>query len=118
MGYQPPTVVPGGDLAKVMRAVCMIITRQRSQKFSRALTTSSILCIPSVHSYIGMSAKEWKRVNSARHAKIWLLLKRTTRRSALRLQRAKVKKKVMATSSEDPIEKDVCEIRASTLYKC
>merc|ERR1719258_1039278 len=22
--YQPPTVVPGGDLAKVMRAVCMI----------------------------------------------------------------------------------------------
>merc|ERR1712156_482548 len=24
MGYQPPTVVPGGDLAKVMRACCMV----------------------------------------------------------------------------------------------
>merc|ERR1711918_68303 len=24
LNYQPPTVVPGGDLAKVMRAVCMI----------------------------------------------------------------------------------------------
>ena len=24
INYQPPTVVPGGDLAKVMRAVCMI----------------------------------------------------------------------------------------------
>merc|ERR1719313_2770107 len=23
INYQPPTVVPGGDLAKVMRAVCM-----------------------------------------------------------------------------------------------
>ena len=24
INYQPPTVVPGGDLAKVMRACCMI----------------------------------------------------------------------------------------------
>lgn len=24
INYQPPTVVPGGDLAKVMRAVCML----------------------------------------------------------------------------------------------
>merc|ERR1712094_124270 len=24
INYQPPTVVPGGDLSKVMRAVCMI----------------------------------------------------------------------------------------------
>ena len=24
INYQPPTIVPGGDLAKVMRAVCMI----------------------------------------------------------------------------------------------
>ena len=24
INYQPPTVVPGGDLAKVQRAVCMI----------------------------------------------------------------------------------------------
>jgi tubulin alpha len=24
INYQPPTVVPGGDLAKVSRAVCML----------------------------------------------------------------------------------------------
>ena len=24
INYQPPTVVPGGDLAKVLRAVCML----------------------------------------------------------------------------------------------
>jgi hypothetical protein len=24
INYQPPTVVPGGDLAKVQRAVCML----------------------------------------------------------------------------------------------
>merc|ERR1719337_51781 len=28
INYQLPTVVPGGDLAKVMRAVCMISNRQ------------------------------------------------------------------------------------------
>ena len=26
INYQPPTVVPGGDLAKVMRACCMRLT--------------------------------------------------------------------------------------------
>ena len=25
INYQPPTVVPGGDLAKVMRACCMLL---------------------------------------------------------------------------------------------
>ena len=29
INYQPPTVVPGGDLAKVMRAVCMFGCRNR-----------------------------------------------------------------------------------------
>ena len=24
INYQPPTVIPGGDLAKVQRAVCML----------------------------------------------------------------------------------------------
>ena len=27
INYQPPTVVPGGDLAKVMRACCMYLGR-------------------------------------------------------------------------------------------
>merc|ERR1740139_311821 len=36
INYQPPTVVPGGDLAKVMRAVCMISTSTAiAEVFSR-----------------------------------------------------------------------------------
>merc|ERR1711943_171591 len=36
INYQPPTVVPGGDLAKVMRAVCMISnTSAIAEVFSR-----------------------------------------------------------------------------------
>merc|ERR1712118_399397 len=36
INYQPPTVVPGGDLAKVMRAVCMICnTTAIAEVFSR-----------------------------------------------------------------------------------
>merc|ERR1712167_358887 len=36
INYQPPTVVPGGDLAKVMRAVCMISnTTAIAEVFSR-----------------------------------------------------------------------------------
>merc|ERR1719235_346841 len=55
INYQPPTVVPGGDLAKV---------------------------------------------SLVRLVKIWLLLRRTTRRLALRQQREKVRKRAMAMSSE------------------
>lgn len=36
INYQPPTVVPGGDLAKVMRACCMISnTTAIAEVFSR-----------------------------------------------------------------------------------
>ena len=31
INYQPPTVVPGGDLAKVQRAAC--VSRPHSKKF-------------------------------------------------------------------------------------
>ena len=45
INYQPPTVVPGGDLAKVQRVVCMISNSTNvAEVFSRivALITSSI----------------------------------------------------------------------------
>jgi len=48
INYQPPTVVPGGDLAKVMRPHLAI--PRRLQKFSHDLTS----CIPSVHLCTGM----------------------------------------------------------------
>merc|ERR1711871_1276147 len=83
INYQPPTVVPGGDLAKVMRTCCMI--------------SNSTAIAPSC---IGMLEKEWKRVNSQRPVKTLQHLRRTTRRWALRLLREKVKRKAMAMSSE------------------
>merc|ERR1712118_535667 len=69
-------------------------------KCSPASITSSILCIPSVPSSIGMLAREWKRENSPKHAKISLRWRRTTKRSALRQPKEKEKKRVMAMSSE------------------
>ncbi|CBI22190.3 unnamed protein product, partial [Vitis vinifera] len=36
INYQPPTVVPGGDLAKVQRAVCMISNSTSVAEFSEA----------------------------------------------------------------------------------
>merc|ERR550525_1553280 len=55
INYQPPTVVPGGDLAKVMRAVCMISNSTAIAEVFSRITTSSILCTPSVPSSIGTS---------------------------------------------------------------
>ena len=49
INYQPPTVVPGGDLAKVQRAVCMISNSTAiAEVFWPASTTSSTSCTPSV----------------------------------------------------------------------
>merc|ERR1712118_164245 len=70
---------------------------------SLASTTSSISCIPSVLSSIGMSEKAWKKVSSQRHEKILLLWRRTTKRSELRQQRERERKKDTATSSERSI---------------
>ena len=49
INYQPPTVVPGGDLAKVQRAVCMI---SNSTAIAVSVTGSSITsprCVETVH---------------------------------------------------------------------
>merc|ERR1712136_398139 len=66
INYQPPTVVPGGDLAKVQRAVLII---------------SSILCTPRELSSIGTSVKVWKKVNSPKLVRISLPSRRITKRS-------------------------------------
>merc|ERR1712087_260501 len=100
INYQPPTVVPGGDLAKVMRACCMISNSTQSRRCSPALITSSTSCTASVPLCIGTSAKEWKRENSARPARTLRLWRKTTKRWVSRLQKEKVKKKAMATSSK------------------
>jgi tubulin alpha len=72
INYQPPTVVPGGDLAKVMRAVCMISNSTAVAEVFSVSTTSSILFMPSVPSFTGMSVKVWKKESSLKLVKIWL----------------------------------------------
>merc|ERR1711944_175238 len=52
-------------------------------KLGLVLTISSILCMPSVHSFTGMSEKVWKKENSLKLVKTWLLLKRITKKSVL-----------------------------------
>merc|ERR1719274_292800 len=63
-------------------------------------TTSLISCIQSALSYIGTSEREWRKASSQKHVKILLLWRRTTKRSASRLLREKVKRKATATSSD------------------
>merc|ERR1711869_117493 len=114
INYQPPTVVPGGDLAKVMRAVCMISNSTAIAEVFSPIT-SLILCIPSVPSSIGMLAREWKRENSPKRAKISLLWRRITKRSALRQPKEKEKKRVMAMSSENLF---LVELQVHLIQQC
>jgi len=100
INYQPPTVVPGGDLAKVMRACCMISNSTAiAEVFSRIdhkfdlMYSKRPLCT-------GMSERVWKRVNSPKHVRILLLSRRIMKRLALRQQRVRAKRRVMAMSSE------------------
>ena len=60
INYQPPTVVPGGDLAKVMRACCMIsnstaiaevfsrIDHKFDLMYSKILAAIFLLCVSCV----------------------------------------------------------------------
>merc|ERR1712029_532504 len=66
INYQPPTVAPGGDLAKMQRAVCML---------------SNTTAIAEA------SARPWRRESSPRPGRTWLPLRRTTRRSEWTLWR-------------------------------
>merc|ERR1711973_181622 len=49
-------------------------------KLGLVLTISSILCMPSVLSFTGMSEKVWKKENSLKLVKTWLLSKRITKK--------------------------------------
>ena len=69
INYQPPTVVPGGDLTKVMRAVAMMSNSTAISSSTRASTTSSTSCAPSAPSSPGTSARAWRRANSPRPAR-------------------------------------------------
>nr|XP_006220043.3 tubulin alpha chain-like [Vicugna pacos] len=61
INYQPPTVVPGGDLAKVQRAVCMLSnTTAIAEAWARLDHKSDLMCAKSafVHWYVGEGMEE------------------------------------------------------------
>merc|ERR1711943_68033 len=91
INYQPPTVVPGGDLAKVMRAVCMISNSLPLLRSSPESTTSSISCTPREPSSIGTSVRVWKKVSSLKPERILPPSRRITRRSESKPLKVKVK---------------------------
>merc|ERR1711978_480120 len=59
-------------------------------KLGLVLTISSILCMPSVLSFTGMSEKVWKKENSLKLVKTWLLLRRITKKLESTLTISKV----------------------------
>merc|ERR1712001_12645 len=56
------------------------------------LIISLILCMPSVLSSTGMLEKGWKKENSQKPVKIWLLLRKIMKKSALTLSKLEEKK--------------------------
>merc|ERR1711982_296862 len=94
INYQPPTVVPGGDLAKVMRAVCMISNSTAiAEVFSRIDHKFDLMYAKRAFS-IGTSERVWKKVNSPKPEKILPPSRRITKKSVSKPPKVKVKKKV------------------------
>ena len=61
INYQPPTVVPGGDLAKVMRACCMVANSTAvAEMFSRVDHKFDLMYMKRafVHHYVGEGMEE------------------------------------------------------------
>ncbi|GFY84935.1 tubulin alpha-2 chain [Actinidia rufa] len=81
INYQPPTVVPGGDLAKVQRAVCMISNSTSvAEVFSRIDHKFDLMYAKRafVHWYVGEGMEEGEFSEARR---TWLLWRRTMRKS-------------------------------------
>merc|ERR1711948_31345 len=100
INYQPPTVVPGGDLAKVMRACCMISNSTAiAEVFSRIDHKFDLMYSKRafVHCMLG---KAWKKVSFPKLEKTWPHWRKTTKRWVSKLQRAKEKRKATEMSSE------------------
>merc|ERR1712203_1242211 len=98
INYQPPTVVPGGDLAKVQRAVCMLSNTTAIARLGPGSTISLTSCTPRGPLSTGMSERVWRRENSPRQGRILPPSRRITRRLALTPLRVEEKTKVMSTS--------------------
>ena len=76
INYQPPTVIPNGDLAKVNRAVCMLSnTTAIAEAWSRVNHKFDLMFAKraSVHWYVASaSARGWRKDNSLKRERTWL----------------------------------------------
>merc|ERR1711931_567398 len=80
INYQPPTAVPGSDIAKVPRAVCMISNTTAIAEAWARLDHKLTSCTPREPLFIGMLAKVWRRANFPKPARTWPLWRRITRK--------------------------------------
>merc|ERR1712072_1148661 len=100
INYQPPTVVPGGDLAKVMRAVCMISNSTAiAEVFSRIDHKFDLMYAKRafVHWYVGEGMEEGE---FSRPVRIWPPSRRITKKSASRPPKVKARRKATVMSSK------------------
>merc|ERR1719313_549946 len=97
INYQPPTVVPGGDLAKVMRAVAMMSNSTAiAELYSRIDHKFDLMYAKRafVHWYVG---EGMERASSPRRARTSPRSRRTTSRSAPSRPRARARRRARST---------------------
>merc|ERR1712174_160842 len=96
--HPPPSQAVTWPRSNELSACCP--TPLLSLKLGLDLTTSSILCMPNELSSTGMSVKVWKKVNSLKPERIWLLWRKIMKRLVLIPLRKRARGKArMSTNS-------------------